>query len=156
MSKNKVGVEHAVEDHLDLVLDVISRLRTKPYGYMTSDDVAQEAFIIAKGVIKKWDGVRSLEHFLMASISRRLISLSRTYYRNSARRASVDFVELSDQIIDPIDEVDKFDEVNFILDNLPIAMRSDFLRWANGVILPATRRESLIEKVKEINEKRKT
>jgi DNA-directed RNA polymerase specialized sigma24 family protein len=147
---------HKVEDHLELVLGVIERLRTKPYGFMTSDDVAQEAFIIATGVIKKWDGIRSLEHFLMASISRRLISLSRVYYRNAARRASVDFVELDDRPIEESHGVERFDEVAFIMDNLPIAMRSDFLRWANGVIIPATRRESLIRKVNELNEDRKT
>jgi DNA-directed RNA polymerase specialized sigma24 family protein len=146
--------EHKVEDHLEMVLDIIARLRTKPYGFMTSEDVEQEAYIIAEGVIKKWDGVRSLEHFLMASISRRLISLSRVYYRNVARRVSVDFEELKDRPMDPKDEIDRFDEVNFILDNLPVSMRSDYLRWANGVTLPSTRRDSLVKKVHEINENR--
>jgi DNA-directed RNA polymerase specialized sigma24 family protein len=154
MSKNNNGVEHVVEDHLDMVLDVIARLRTKPYGFMTSEDVSQEAFIIAQKVIKKWDGVRSLEHFLMASISRRLISLSRVYYRNTARRAAIDFLELDDQPVDDSNDIERFDEVSFVLDNLPIAMRSDYLRWANGIILPATRRESLIAKVKELYENR--
>lgn len=139
-------------DHVDEILDVIARLRKTKFSFLEEEDVAQEAYLIAMKVIKKWDGVRSLEHFLMASLSRRLVSLSRAYYRNAAKRKTTDFVGLTDMPVTMPDTIASRDELDYILDRLPIGMRTDFLRWSQGVVLPPTRRDALIQRVQELSD----
>lgn len=137
-------------EHLEIIQSVVKRLKKKKFGYLDEDDIAQEAFIIATEIIPQWDGVRSLENFLMSSVSRRLISLARTYYRNPDRKASIDFVELFDQPVEQKDDVMSKDTIDFLLGELPVAMRSDFRRLVDGVAIPPTRRSALFAKVKEI------
>lgn len=123
---------------------------------MEEDDIAQQAYIICMQIFPKWDGERSLEHFLMLSVSNRLISESRTYYRNSRRRKSIDFMELHDQPsseeIDMFERIDNSEEVDFILNNLPSNLRNDYLRLANGVNIPATRKEAVFKAVRDLYE----
>jgi hypothetical protein len=116
---------------------------------MTEEDIGQEAMIIACQLYDKWDRVRSLEFFLMYSVSKRLISLSRSYYKNQEKRSVLDFSEILEH---PTEEHDFItpDLVDYILDNLSVSMRSDYLRWANGVSLPSARRAALIKVVKDL------
>jgi hypothetical protein len=92
----------------------------------------------------------------MSAVSNRLISLSRTYYRNSDYRRSIDFSELLDQPSrtkkDPFDEIDDADEFDYIINKLPPSMRNDFFRTANGVSISATRKEALFRRIREIHE----
>ena len=137
------------EDQLAIILSVVDRVKKKPFSFMSEEDVRQEAHIIALSVLKDWDGVRSLENFLMYSVSRRLISLSRNYYKNKAKKDVLDFVEL---LVQPTVEYDTVtpDLVEYVLNNLPVNVRSDYLRWANGVSLPSSRKEAVVKKVREI------
>ena len=72
-------------ENLEIVDFVVNKLKKRSFSFLTEEDVAQEAYLIAAKVIKKWDGVRSLEHFLMLAISRRLVSLSRNYFKNASK-----------------------------------------------------------------------
>jgi DNA-directed RNA polymerase specialized sigma24 family protein len=137
-------------EHLDTVMKVIARLKKKKFSYLDEDDLSQEAFLIAVEVIPQWDGVRSLENFLMVAISRRLISLARSYYRNPEKKASLDFFELKDCPIEAKLDLDSEDTIDFLLRELPPSMRNDFRRLVDGVSLPPTRRASLLSKVKEV------
>lgn len=134
----------------EIILDVIKRVKKRPFGFMTEEDIAQEAWIIINNIMPKWDGVRSLENFLMSSVVRRLKSFSRTFYRSKERMDSINFVQLEDRPIEYEDVIVNADLVEHISTNLPVSMRADFLRLSNGVSIPATRKAALISKVKEI------
>lgn len=137
------------QEHLEIIYAVVEKLKKKNFSFFTEEDVAQEALIIACKVYEKWDGVRSLEYFLMYLVSKRLISLSRNYYKNDKKRCVVDFTEIKEH---PTVESDFItpDLVDYILDNLSVNMRSDYLRWANGVTLPPARKAALVKAVKEL------
>jgi hypothetical protein len=137
------------KEHLDIIYFVVDKVKKKPFSFMTEEDIGQEAMIIACQLYDKWDRVRSLEFFLMYSVSKRLISLSRSYYKNQEKRSVLDFSEILEH---PTEEHDFItpDLVDYILDNLSVSMRSDYLRWANGVSLPSARRAALIKVVKDL------
>ena len=61
----------------------------------------------------------------------------------------VDFTEIKEH---PTVESDFItpDLVDYILDNLSVNMRSDYLRWSNGVTLPPARKAALVKAVKEL------
>jgi DNA-directed RNA polymerase specialized sigma24 family protein len=124
---------------------------------MEEDDIAQQAYIICMQIFPKWDGTRSLENFLMLSVSNRLISESRTYYRNSERRKSIDFMELHDQPHNDesefFEKIDNSEEIEFILEKLPNNLRNDYLRLANGVSIPSTRKDAVFKAVRDLYEK---
>jgi len=115
---------------------------------------------MCEDIISHWDGIRSLENFLASSLRRRIVSLRRdTYYRPGSenatkKRALIDFVQEEESELEEIPIEDRSclaDEVQHILDNLPVNMRSDFLRLANGVSLSPTRKSALYNKVREIH-----
>lgn len=137
------------KDHLDVIYLVVDKVKKRPFSFMAEEDISQEALIIACKLYEKWDGVRSLEFFLMYSVSKRLISLSRNYYKNQEKRSVLDFSEIIEH---PTEETDFItpDLINYVLDNLTVGMRADYLRWANGVTLPAARRIALIKAVKDL------
>lgn len=137
-------------EHIETIQSVINRLKKRKFGYLDEDDIGQEAYLIAVEILPQWDGVRSLENFLMSAVSRRLISLARTYYRNPDKKASIDFVELFDQPVEQKDDVMSKDTIDFLLGELPVSMRSDFRRLVDGVSIPPTRRAALFTKVREI------
>ncbi len=136
-------------EHMEIITRVVERVKKKPYSFMTEDDVSQEAFVIACKILKDWDGTRCLENFLMYSVSRRIISLSRNYYKNQDKRDVLDFSQI---LVQPTVEYDMTtrDLVDYVLDNLSVGMRADYLRWANGVQIPYPRKEALIFAIKEL------
>lgn len=137
------------QEHLDVIYLVVDKVKKRPFSFMTEEDIGQEALIIACQLYEKWDKVRSLEFFLMYSVSKRLISLSRSYYKNQEKKSILDFSEILEHPTIEYDQVTP-DLVDYILENLSVGMRSDYLRWANGVTLPSARRASLIKAVKEL------
>jgi hypothetical protein len=137
------------KEHLEVIYFVVDKVKKKPFSFMTEEDVSQEALIIACQLYQKWDKVRSLEFFLMYSVSKRLISLSRSYYKNQEKKSTLDFSEIVEHPTVEYDMVTP-DLVDFVLENLTVAMRADYLRWANGVSLPSARRASLIKTVKDL------
>lgn len=141
--------------HIDLIHKIVKKLRKRKFGFMEENDIAQEAYILCLDICQKWDGVRPLENFLMLSVSNRLISLSRTYFRNKEYRKSVDLTILKDRPVEQeFRDLDTAEELDHILSLLPVHMRADFKRLANGVQIPPTRKDALYQKVKEIHEKR--
>lgn len=137
------------KEDLDVIYFVVDKVKKKPFSFMTEEDIGQEALIIACQIYDKWDKVRSLEFFLMYAVSKRLISLSRSYYKNQEKKSVLDFSEILEHPTIEYDQVTP-DLVDYILDNLSVSMRADYLRWANGVSLPSARRAALIKTVKEL------
>lgn len=137
------------KEDLDVIYFVVDKVKKKPFSFMTEEDIGQEALIIACQIYDKWDKVRSLEFFLMYAVSKRLISLSRGYYKNQEKKSVLDFSEILEHPTVEYDQVTP-DLVDYILDNLSVSMRADYLRWANGVSLPSARRAALIKTVKEL------
>ena len=137
------------KEHLDIIYFVVDKVKKKPFSFMTEEDVSQEALIIACQLYEKWDGVRSLEFFLMYALSKRLISLSRSYYKYQEKRSVLDFSEILEHPTVEYDQVTP-DLVDYILNNLSVGMRADYLRWANGISLPSARRAALTKAVKDL------
>ena len=137
------------KEHLDIIYFVVDKVKKKPFSFMTEEDVSQEALIIACQLYEKWDGVRSLEFFLMYALSKRLISLSLSYYKNQEKRSVLDFSEILEHPTVEYDQVTP-DLVDYILNNLSVGMRADYLRWANGISLPSARRAALTKAVKDL------
>ena len=137
------------KEDLDVIYFVVDKVKKKPFSFMTEEDIGQEALIIACQIYDNWDKVRSLEFFLMYAVSKRLISLSRGYYKNQEKKSVLDFSEILEHPTVEYDQVTP-DLVDYILDNLSVSMRADYLRWANGVSLPSARRAALIKTVKEL------
>lgn len=137
------------KEHLDIIHFVVDKVKKRPFSFMTEEDVSQEALIIACQIYEKWDRVRSLEFFLMHSVSKRLISLSRSYYKNQEKRSVLDFSEILEHPTIEYDTVTP-DLVDYVLNNLSVNMRADYLRWANGISIPSARRTALIKAVKDL------
>ena len=108
---------------------------------------------------EKWDRMRPLENFISVHISNRLKNYKRdNYFRlgleesseqrqkaNEAKRNLMSPAPISDHSIFFEEILDNQDEVDFLLQALPPLMR-----MANGVALPKGRRQTVIDKVKEI------
>lgn len=137
------------KEHLDVIYFVVDKIKKKSFSFMAEEDVSQEALIIACQLYEKWDRVRSLEFFLMYALSKRLISLSRGYYKNQEKRSVLDFSEILEHPTVEYDQVTP-DLVDYILNNLSVGMRADYLRWANGISLPSARRVALTKAVKDL------
>lgn len=133
-----------------VVENVIAKIRKTPFGYMTQEDIAQEAWILVRGILPKWDQKRPLENFLMSSLSRKLISLSRPYFRSKDKRKVTDFYEMQDRPVFDKSTLEGQDLYEFIINRLPHHMTTDFHRLTEDEQVPATRKAALLSKIKEI------
>jgi DNA-directed RNA polymerase specialized sigma24 family protein len=122
------------------------------------EDIKQEAFIICMGIIKKWDGIRPLENFLVISLSHRL----KTFVRDKGKLQG-GFADINQKIQSPIDidnvdwdteralisednvaaDVDYRDLVRAIDQYLPISLRKDYLQMRAGVKINRSRQEKI-------------
>lgn len=145
------------QEHLSIIQKVAKKLRTS-FSYYEPDDIEQEVFIFCVELMPKWDGLRPLENFLTVAAKKKLLTFIREkYYRSSdpdhlvdAKRAAQDFVEIFDLFEDDFRfTLDNEEEVNAILESLPPFVRADFLRLAQGVKIPATRRQTVFRLVQE-------
>lgn len=133
-----------------VVMKVVKKIRKKPYGFLTEEDLAQEAWIILQAILPKWDKKRPLENFLMSSLVKRMKSFSRPYFRSKDRRKVTDFCELEDRPIFDKDSIEGDDLYQFIYNRLPQNMITDFHRLTEDEPIPMTRKAALLSQIKEI------
>ena len=155
--------EKQVIDQINIVVNRIAPRYTF-YGY-TADDIKQESFIICMEALNRYDQKRPLENFLSVNLSNRLKNFVRDNYfiaeSNDERIKVLQPVQLDyeDTLIDKkekysVDEekIDK-DSCNSYIDKfLPASMRMDYLKIINNVYITKSRRDEVVEKVKEILE----
>lgn len=155
------------EEHVLSVMNkVINKTAAKYtfYGY-TVDDIKQESYIICIEALERYDEKRPLENFLSVNLSNRLKNFIRDNYfvseSNDERIKVLQPVQLDyeDTLVDKkekysIDDekIDK-DSCNSYIDRvLPASMRMDYLKIINNIYITKSRRDEVVDKVKEILE----
>lgn len=133
-------------------------------GY-ESDDISQEAFIIAVEALCKYDKGRPLENFLYTHINNRLKNFKRdNYYRQETGKAQ-ELQEKKKSILEPVDihslynvatgdtisDEAHLNEIKIIINNkLPKDLRGDYLRMQSGCKITNARRFKVIECIESI------
>ena len=164
------------EQVLQTIQKVVRRIAHKfKFGYYDYDDICQEGTIIALEGLNRYDGRHPLENFLAVHVSNRLKNFKRDNFcrqesispsgetkaswdlRNNTKRflmEPLDITEIRDEREsnmkvgnDFIDTVEQRELIDIIDRKLEVSMRSDYLRMLNGVYVPKTRREQIIDAV---------
>ena len=161
------------------VLIVIEKIANRychkfKFGYFTAEDIKQEAFIIAVDALDRYDERRPLENFLSSHVKNRLINFKRDNYcrqqkedadikwelRNNAKKFLMEPLDISN--IRDEQEKNMRNENDFIEDiftremfdlidsELPVDLRSDYLRIKDGVYVPKPRRQQIYNEISKI------
>ena len=161
------------------VLAVIEKIANRychkfKFGYFTAEDIKQEAFIIAVDALDRYDETRPLENFLSSHVKNRLINFKRDNYcrqqkedadikwelRNNAKKFLMEPLDISN--IRDEQEKNMRNENDFIEDiftremfdlidsELPVDLRSDYLRIKDGVYVPKPRRQQIYYEISKI------
>lgn len=161
------------------VLAVIEKIANRychkfKFGYFTAEDIKQEAFIIAVDALDRYDERRPLENFLSSHVKNRLINFKRDNYcrqqkedadikwelRNNAKKFLMEPLDISN--IRDEQEKNMRNENDFIEDiftremfdlidsELPVDLRSDYLRIKDGVYVPKPRRQQIYDEISKI------
>tara|TARA_R100001163_G_scaffold59286_1_gene47993 strand:- start:6904 stop:7431 length:528 start_codon:yes stop_codon:yes gene_type:complete len=161
------------------VLAVIEKIANRychkfKFGYFTAEDIKQEAFIIAVDALDRYDETRPLENFLSSHVKNRLINFKRDNYcrqqkedadikwelRNNAKKFLMEPLDISN--IRDEQEKNMRNENDFIEDiftremfdlidsELPVDLRSDYLRIKDGVYVPKPRRQQIYDEISKI------
>ena len=152
---------------MEIIHAVVERIAPNyKFGFYEVDDIKQEAFILALEAMEKYDGLRPLENFIAKHISNRLKTLRRDKYSrknvNSSRHADLNMKKrlLMDNGFsfncslfyeqDLEGDLSSKEAVEKVLNELPPALKKDFLRMANNAKLQDYRKKAVIAAVKEI------
>ena len=154
------------ERFLEAYHSVIDKIAHKyVFTSFECNDIRQEAFLIAYYGLKDYDSGRSLENFLYIHLSNRLKNFKRdNYYRYEVGDAQK-MQNTKKSILEPIDIYELYhiatgssivddahlSEVLEIIDHkLPANMRSDYLKLKNKGKLTKSRKNKIMEKLKDI------
>ena len=170
------------QEVLDVIDKVANRYANKyKFGFYDSEDIKQEAFIIALEGLEKYDNKRPLENFLAVHVKNRLNNLKRDkYYRQAPPSTGESEVDIRREernnskkhLMYPLDIHNVRDEqeknmklddsfiedvstqelFTLIDDELSPSMRGDYLRIKYGVYVSKPRREKLCSEIKKIIE----
>ncbi len=161
------------------VLAVIEKIANRychkfKFGYFTAEDIKQEAFIIAVDALDRYDERRPLENFLSSHVKNRLINFKRDNYcrqqkedadikwelRNNAKKFLMEPLDISnirDEQEKNMRNENDFNEDIFtremfdLIDSeLPVELRSDYLRIKDGVYVPKPRRQQIYDEISKI------
>ena len=131
------------------------------------DDIKQEGFLIAYSGLKNYDTSQSLTTFLFAHLHNRLKNLKRDKYYRLEVGAASQMQNNKKNILEPIDIHELFHiamgstivddaqitEMCELIDkHLPANMRSDYLKLKNKGKLTKSRKNKVMNKLKEILE----
>ena len=157
----KIPKNMTAEETLDKIELVINRIAPKyTFHCYDVDDIKQESFIICVEALNRYDEKRPLENFLSVNLSNRLKNFVRDNFGNakdvdkkkitspaSITHESNICLFSEEQIIDKVYQK----ELSRIIDEkLDSEYRADYLKFINGITIPKTRRDQLIERLKEI------
>ena len=161
------------------VLAVIEKIANRychkfKFGYFTAEDIKQEAFIIAVDALDRYDERRPLENFLSSHVKNRLINFKRDNYcrqqkedadikwelRNNAKKFLMEPLDISNirdereknmrNENDFIEDIFTREMFDLIDSELPVELRSDYLRIKDGVYVPKPRRQQIYDEISKI------
>jgi hypothetical protein len=168
--------EGYTQDQVLLIIDkVTTRLAPRfRFGYHSVEDLKQEGARFALEVLERgvYDASRPLENFLFIHVRNRLSGYKRDNYlrseepcsctdckrhlawkaRNEVKRSLMSpiDVELTQPLASQAEGCLDNDILNLIDDNLPLELRSDYLRMRERVALPKARRMRVQNAIIEI------
>ena len=150
------------------IYKISSRLASKyTFPNYEVEDISQEAFIIGMEAMNRYDGVRPLENFLSIHIKNRLKNFKRdNYYRPDHGKAekiqqgkkklldasSIDGVRnfiISSKVSDNLEVRELVDYIDL---HLSANLRADYLRFINDQSLSKTKKNNLLDELKNILE----
>jgi RNA polymerase sigma factor (sigma-70 family) len=153
-------------DFLDSFNRVVKKIAHKyTFTSYETEDIEQEAFLIAIKSLKDYDASRSLDNFLYVHLSNRLKNFKRdNYYRYEVGPAQR-IQDSKKALLEPIDINELFHvatkdttsqsayivELQAIVDeHLPANMRGDYLKIKNKGKIAKSRKANVIKKIQEI------
>ena len=150
------------------IYKISSRLASKyTFPNYEAEDISQEAFIIGMEAMNRYDGVRPLENFLSIHIKNRLKNFKRdNYYRPDQGKAekiqqgkkklldasSIDGVRNFIVSSKTSDNLEIRELAEYIDLNLSANLRADYLRFINDQSLSKTKKNNLLDELKNILE----
>lgn len=163
------------EEVVETINKVVNRYAYRfKFGYYDTDDIKQEAFIIAMEALDRYDNDRPLENFLAVHVKNRLSNFKRDKFfrrpqdfangelppRSEAKKFLMEPLNIenirdeheanmsdADDFVEAVDTAELF----LLIDQyLPIALRADYLRMMHGVYVPKPRREQIHEEISSI------
>lgn len=155
---------------VQVIQKVSNRLSGKfVFGFYDREDLEQEAFIMALSALDNYDQEQGpLENFLHVHLSNRLKNFKRDkFFRinlegcserrklyNDSKRALMEPVRLVDGAFvydhEGFEEIEMKEIVEIVKDSLPTSLKHDFERMANGVPLSKSRKDKVVDAVKEM------
>lgn len=137
---------------------IINRIAPKYsfYGYDV-DDIKQEAFIICCDALNRYDENRPLENFLAVNLSNRLKNFVRDNNFTKSCESKKNVLSPKSLVFEDL-VCDKYDEsfherselFKIIDENLPVHMRSDYLKMKNGIYVSKRKRLEIIDEIRTI------
>lgn len=133
-----------------------------------SEDIEQEAFLIAVRALKDYDSSRSLDNFLYIHLSNRLKNFKRDNYYRYEVGAAQKIQDSKKGLLEAIDINELFhiatkditpnnayisELISIVDDLLPANMRADYLKIKNKGKIPKSRKSSVVKKIQEIIKK---
>lgn len=77
----EINIQISEEEFYQIVSKIAKRLAPKyTFGYVDSDDIFQECFLLAREAMVKFDGKRPLENYLNTCLRNRLSNLKRNNF----------------------------------------------------------------------------
>lgn len=154
------------ERFLEAFNNVIVKIAHKyTFASYETEDIEQEAFLIALRAMKDYDSSRSLENFLYIHLNNRLKNFKRDNYYRYEVGAAHKIQENKKNILEPIDIHELFhiatldnisddaqltELMSIIDEHLPANMRSDYLKMKNKGKITKARKNKVMKKIQEI------
>lgn len=167
---NKLPNDITEDEFVEIVGRISGRLISKfRFGYHTLEDIRQQVYVeLLKAdrhglsIIDKYDegAGHSFESYLWVAIRNRLYNFKRDNYGrpdqpNEAKKSLMstkEYNEFADSRSAPDDSQSAYSkEIFSIIDaDIPVELRKDWLMLVNGVRLPKTRKDKVVEKMQQI------
>jgi DNA-directed RNA polymerase specialized sigma subunit len=159
----KIPSNHTEQEVIDLIVATAKRLAPR-YIFPGNDleDIEQQGMLLGIEALEKYDESYSLKSFLFRHINNRLQIYKRDeYYRldegpskeiqTTKRRINAPETFAEGSLVTQEEDDIARNEINDIIDkNLPMCYRSDYLRFTNGEKISETRKEKLLDVLREI------
>lgn len=155
----KIPKNMSEQQVLDIIDLIISRIAPKyTFAGYDIDDIKQESFIICLDALERYDSKRPLENFLSVHLSNRLKNFIRDnhYVKNNVHKKKIKSPQyiVDDNLINDsynLEDAIENEEIFALIDaKLPATYREDYLKIINNVAIHKTRKDKIIDVIKEI------
>ena len=146
------------DEVLSTMRKVIEKIapRYVTHGY-TVGDMQQEAYIMCMEALPRYDSTRPLENFLSVHVSNRMKNFLRdnVKIKDEKKHKIVKPSQLTHDIErsceNNVEERMDYKEMSTIVDeNMPAAMRMDYLKMVNEFYVPKHRRKEIVEFIEDL------